>query len=61
MAPGIYFKEPLEVLAQHCLEAVNPEFAGSVQSGDVIVGGHNFGVSGVLGCERLLSGNCLCG
>jgi 3-isopropylmalate dehydratase small subunit len=44
MAPGIYFKEPIEVLAQHCLEAVNPDFAKQVQPGDVVVGGRNFGV-----------------
>lgn len=44
MAPGLYFKEPIEVLAQHCLEAVDPEFAGAVQPGDIVVGGSNFGV-----------------
>lgn len=44
MAPGIYFKEPMEVMAQHCLEAVNPEFAPNVQPGDIVVGGRNFGV-----------------
>ena len=30
MAPGIYFKEPMDVMAQHCLEAVDPEFAPNV-------------------------------
>jgi len=44
MAPGSYFKEPLEVMAQHCLEAVDPEFAGNVQRGDILVAGKNFGV-----------------
>jgi 3-isopropylmalate/(R)-2-methylmalate dehydratase small subunit len=44
MAPGIYFKESMEVMAQHCLEAVNPEFAANVQHGDIIVAGNNFGV-----------------
>ena len=44
MAPGIYFKEPMDVMAQHCLEAVDPEFAPNVQPGDIVVGGHNFGV-----------------
>ena len=44
MAPGIYFKEPIEVLAQHCLEVVDPNFAKQVQPGDVVVGGGNFGV-----------------
>jgi 3-isopropylmalate/(R)-2-methylmalate dehydratase small subunit len=44
MAPGQHMKLPIEVLAQHCLEAVRPEFAGSVKSGDVIVAGRNFGI-----------------
>jgi 3-isopropylmalate/(R)-2-methylmalate dehydratase small subunit len=44
MAPGAYFKESLEVMAQHCLEAVDPEFAGNVQRGDIVVAGKNFGV-----------------
>ena len=44
MAPGIYFKEPIEVLSQHCLEAVNPDFAKQVKPGDIVVGGLNFGV-----------------
>ncbi|MGI9291555.1 MAG: 3-isopropylmalate dehydratase [Gammaproteobacteria bacterium] len=44
MAPGMYFKEPLEVMAQHCLEAVNPDFAPNVQPGDIVVAGNNFGV-----------------
>jgi 3-isopropylmalate/(R)-2-methylmalate dehydratase small subunit len=30
-------------LALHCMEDVSPEFAGSVQSGDIIVAGENFG------------------
>ncbi len=44
MAPGLYFKEPIEVMARHCLEAVDPEFAASVKPGDIVVGGSNFGV-----------------
>ena len=32
MAPGIYFKESIEVMARHCLEAVNPDFAANVQA-----------------------------
>jgi len=44
MAPGLYFKEPLEVMAQHCLEAVDPDFAANVRRGDVIVAGNNFGL-----------------
>lgn len=44
MAPGLYFKEPMDVMARHCLEAVNPDFAPGVKSGDVVVAGRNFGV-----------------
>jgi len=44
MAPGLYFKESNEVMATHCLEAVDPEFAPNVQPGDIVVGGSNFGV-----------------
>lgn len=44
MAPGLYFKESMEIMAQHCLETVNPDFATGVQSGDIIVAGRNFGV-----------------
>jgi 3-isopropylmalate/(R)-2-methylmalate dehydratase small subunit len=31
------------VLATHCMEDVDPDFAGKVQAGDVIVAGANFG------------------
>jgi len=44
MAPGIYFKESMQVMAQHCLEAVDPQFAPNVQQGDIVIGGKNFGV-----------------
>ncbi len=44
LAPGLYMKGPLKVLAAHCLEAVDPDFAPNVEVGDVIVGGENFGI-----------------
>jgi len=44
LAPGAYMKAPIEELAQHCLEAVNPDFARSVRPGDIVVGGANFGI-----------------
>ena len=34
--------EPAE-LAKHCMEDADPEFAGKVQPGDIIVAGKNFG------------------
>lgn len=44
LAPGHAMRKPLEELAKHLLEAVAPEFAGSVQRGDFIVAGHGFGI-----------------
>ncbi len=56
LAPGIYMKAPLEELAIHCLETHDPEFAGSVQPGDVVVGGRNFG----MGSSREQAVQALC-
>jgi 3-isopropylmalate/(R)-2-methylmalate dehydratase small subunit len=44
LAPGLYFKSPMEVMAKHCLEAIDPGFASGVRPGDIIVAGRNFGV-----------------
>ncbi len=44
LAPGAYMKAPIEVLAAHCLEAIDPGFAAGVRPGDVVVGGSNFGL-----------------
>ena len=44
LAPGQYMKGPVEELACHCLEAVDPAFAANVRPGDVVVAGRNFGV-----------------
>ncbi|MDH3580160.1 MAG: 3-isopropylmalate dehydratase [Hyphomicrobiales bacterium] len=44
LAPGAYLKGSLEELLPHCLEAVDPEFAGKVESGDIVVGGRGFGI-----------------
>ena len=44
LAPGPYMREPLSVLASHCLEAIDPAFAAEVQRGDVVVGGASFGI-----------------
>ena len=37
LAPGQYMRGGIEALAAHCLEAIRPDFAGSVQPGDVLV------------------------
>jgi 3-isopropylmalate/(R)-2-methylmalate dehydratase small subunit len=44
LAPGHAMKYGVEVIAQHCLESVLPQFASQVKKGDVIVAGPNFGI-----------------
>ena len=43
LAPGQFMKSSIEELSRHCLEALDPEFARSVRSGDLVVGRRNFG------------------
>lgn len=44
LAPGTWIKETIPVIAEHCLEAVDPSFASSVRPGDVVVGSSGFGI-----------------
>ncbi len=44
MASGVYLKLPIEELAPHCLEIVDPDFATNVRHGDLLVCGENFGL-----------------
>ena len=44
LAPGHAMRMPIDELAQHCLEAIDPIFARSVQTGDFIVAGEGFGI-----------------
>jgi len=44
LAPGAYMKGPVEVLAQHCLEAIAPNFARAVRPGDIVMAGPGFGM-----------------
>ncbi len=44
LAPGAYMKGPVETLARHCLEAVDPDFVRRVAPGDIVVAGDNFGL-----------------
>lgn len=43
--PGIYLEltDP-EEMGRHAMEGIDPEFAGKVRPGDVVVGGRNFGL-----------------
>ena len=40
---GRYINAPLDVMKQHVLESIRPEFAGAVRPGDVMVAGAWFG------------------
>ena len=44
LAPGVYIKLPIDELASHCLESIDPSFASKVTEGDFIVAGNNFGM-----------------
>ena len=44
LAPGPYMRAPIQELASHCLEAIDPAFAKEVRPGDVVVGGDSFGI-----------------
>jgi 3-isopropylmalate/(R)-2-methylmalate dehydratase small subunit len=44
LAPGHLMKLSPQDLASHCLEAIDPNFAKSVQKGDFVVAGCNFGL-----------------
>jgi 3-isopropylmalate/(R)-2-methylmalate dehydratase small subunit len=44
LAPGGWMQHGIDVIAQHCLEAMRPEFAAAVRPGDVVVAGPNFGI-----------------
>ncbi len=42
--PARYLNAPSpEELAKHCMEDIDPDFASKVRSGDILVGGQNFG------------------
>ncbi len=56
LAPGQYIKKPIEELASHCLESLEPGFASKVAVGDVVVGGRNFG----MGSSREQAAQALC-
>jgi len=44
LAPAAYLMGTAEEAASHCLESVDPEFASSVEAGDVFVAGENLGI-----------------
>jgi 3-isopropylmalate/(R)-2-methylmalate dehydratase small subunit len=44
LAPGAFMKGPIEELAAHCLEALDPDFAKKVEPGDILVAGEMLGM-----------------
>lgn len=44
LAPGAWMQHGVDVIAQHCLENLVPDFAVQMRPGDVIVAGRNFGI-----------------
>jgi len=44
LAPGAWMQHGVDVIAQHCLEALRPDFAAGARPGDVLVAGRNFGI-----------------
>lgn len=44
LAPGAWMQHGVEVIAQHCLEGLRPDFAAGVRPGDLIVAGPDFGI-----------------
>lgn len=44
LAPGAWMQHGVDVIAQHCLESLRPDFAAGVRHGDVVVAGPNFGI-----------------
>jgi 3-isopropylmalate/(R)-2-methylmalate dehydratase small subunit len=44
LAPGAYMQFGVDILAQHCLTRLRPEFCKEVRRGDVIVAGAGFGI-----------------
>lgn len=43
LAPGRHMRGGIAALAAHCLEDLRPDFAETVQPGDIVVAGRNFG------------------
>lgn len=43
ITPSDYFGQPMEEIADHLFEPVDPAFADQFESGDIVVAGENFG------------------
>lgn len=43
ISPPQYLEKSLEIIAQHAMEGIDPDFTGKLQPGDILVAGNNFG------------------
>jgi len=43
ITPGKYENLPIDKMVEHCMEPIDPGFAGNVKEDDVIIAGENFG------------------
>ena len=44
LAPGIYMKDSIDIIASHCLESLDPSFATTIKPGDIVVAGAGLGI-----------------
>ena len=44
LAPGRWMHRPIEELAAHCLEDIDPDFARKARPGDILIAGRDFGI-----------------
>ena len=60
--PARYLNNPDEKsLASHCMEDIDADFASTVESGDIVVGGNNFGCGSSREHAPLVIKTCGCG
>ncbi|WP_186328634.1 3-isopropylmalate dehydratase [Bacillus sp. X1(2014)] len=43
ISPGQYIGQPIELQAEHAMEAIDTEFYKKIRPGDILVAGNNFG------------------
>ena len=55
LSPGAYMKGPINEMAKHCLEAVDPDFTNRAEPGDIVTAGFEFGT----GSSREQAASCL--
>ena len=61
ISPGEYMDASYEEIGKHAMERAFPGFADTIEKGDIIVAGKNFGVGGVIAKDfaRIFFRNCI--